>query len=115
LKLALLALALLAIGYMVACSRESEPGEEEDEGVTASGCGVERWSVKTGTDPDVAKVSLNAIDTTVAALAGLAAPKTLPPSNRIAPTEDQAFRMTDVTLTGFKPMRSACCHVPLGT
>jgi hypothetical protein len=113
LKLALLALALLAVAYMVACSRESEPGEEEDEDVTANGCGVERWSVKTGTDPDVAKVSLNAIDTTIAALVGLAAPTTLPPKNRIAPTEDQAFRMTDVTLTGFKLESDSDIHLIL--
>src|SRR6266705_477912 len=51
-------------------------------------CGVERWSVKTGTDPDAGLVNLNSPSaTTITNLAAIAAPATLPDNNRVQPTE----------------------------
>jgi hypothetical protein len=45
-------------------------------------CGKERWSVKTGTDPDAASVNLaSPQNTTIAQLAGLPAPNPIPPSS----------------------------------
>lgn len=51
-------------------------------------CGVERWAVKTGTDADAGLVNLNSTTpTTIANLASLARPASLPDNSRIAPTE----------------------------
>ena len=47
-------------------------------------CGVERWSVKTGTDTDAGAVNLtSASPTTIADLIGLSTPAQLPPTSRI--------------------------------
>ncbi len=65
-------------------------------------CGVERWSVKTGTDADVALVNLNSqTTTTIAALRALAQPSSLPANNRIQPTETTVY-VVDATLTQYK-------------
>jgi hypothetical protein len=54
----------------------------------SANCGVERWSVKTGTDLDAASVNLSsATNTTIAALRSLAAPGSIPANNRVAPAE----------------------------
>src|SRR5882762_4148281 len=51
-------------------------------------CTGERWSVKTGTDPDATLVNLNSTtSTTIAALSSIAAPATLPDNARVQPTE----------------------------
>ncbi len=50
-------------------------------------CGVERWSVKTGTDADVSQVNVStSTATTIQSLRGLTAPGTLPANNRVLPT-----------------------------
>jgi len=65
-------------------------------------CGVERWSVKTGTDPDVGQVNMSSSTaTTIAALRGLTAPSTLPANNRVAPTETTIYTIS-ATLTQYK-------------
>src|SRR6202171_198866 len=52
------------------------------------GCGVERWSVKTGTDADVGLVNLNsASPATIASLHTLPSPHPTPANNRVAPCE----------------------------
>jgi hypothetical protein len=67
-----------------------------------SQCGVERWSVKTGTDADVGLVNLNSqTTTTISALRALAQPSSLPANNRIQPTESTVF-VVDATLTEYK-------------
>ena len=49
-------------------------------------CGVERWSVKTGTDPDAYKVDLSTyISTTIYNMWSSTKPSSLPANNRIAP------------------------------
>lgn len=63
-------------------------------------CGVERWAIKTLTDPQAAKVSFRAHPVTIAALRRLPAPKLLG-SSRIAPTELQAFTVS-ATLVAWK-------------
>jgi hypothetical protein len=65
-------------------------------------CGKERWSVKTGTDPDAGNVNLSSPQNkTVAELTGLAAPNPIPPNNRFGPTENTVF-VVNATLTDFK-------------
>jgi len=65
-------------------------------------CGVERWSVKTGTDADANLVNLsNTTTTTIANLAALPAPSPIPLNNRVQPTETTVFSIT-ATLTVYK-------------
>ena len=65
-------------------------------------CGVERWSVKTGTDSGASQVDMgNAQPTTIADLIALPAPSPLPTDTRFAPTEDTVF-VVNATLTDFK-------------
>src|SRR5438874_140068 len=66
-----------------------ESGDREDVAAaphaSTGSCGVERWSVKTGTDADVAKVNLGSTTaTTIASLDARTAPGTLPSNNRVA-------------------------------
>jgi hypothetical protein len=54
-------------------------------------CGVERWSVKTGTDPDANKVDLvNLKNSSIAEMTAIPKPDptAIPPKNRMAPTRD---------------------------
>jgi hypothetical protein len=55
----------------------------------ATGCGVERWSVKTVTDPGASRINLTAQDSTVLRLGGIAPPRD--PTDRLAPTETRCF------------------------
>jgi len=62
---------------------------------TLAQCGVERWSVKTGTDPDAGLVSLSSVNpATIASLTGISTPSLLPDNNRIQPTETTVFVIT---------------------
>jgi hypothetical protein len=65
-------------------------------------CGVERWSVKTGTDPDAGLVNLNSVtSTTIANMRAFTAPNPIPANNRVAPAETTQWTI-DATLTLFK-------------
>jgi hypothetical protein len=76
-------------------------------------CGVERWSVKTGTDADVSLITLQSVaPTTIAALSSLPAPSNLPASTRIQPTETTVFQLHD-TLTQYKLESDSDYHLIL--
>ena len=65
-------------------------------------CGVERESVKTGTDPDAPTVNLNAItSTTIANMRAFTTPNPIPPNNRVSPAETTVW-VINATLTLFK-------------
>ncbi|HLJ85729.1 MAG TPA: hypothetical protein VKZ53_02845, partial [Candidatus Angelobacter sp.] len=65
-------------------------------------CGVERESVKTGTDPDASKVNLNSsTNTTITAMRAFAAPSPIPANNRVSPAETTVW-VINATLTVFK-------------
>ena len=117
--LAVLAAGILATTAVSAAIREGHPDAEEHEEVTGNSfaatgsCGVERWSVKTGTDADRAKITLQSTtQTTIAALAGLAAPGTPPANNRVAPTEDTVYQL-HATLTEYKLEADSDYHLVL--
>jgi hypothetical protein len=80
----------------------ASPTPTQTPGPTAppsSACGVERWSVKTGTDPDAGSINLGSTTyTTVSALDALPKPSSLPADNRIAPTETTVYSI-DALLT----------------
>jgi hypothetical protein len=74
-------------------------------------CGVERWSVKTGTDADVTVVNTSvATNTTIANMRALTAPGTLPANNRVQPTETTVF-VINATLTQYKLETDSDYHV----
>jgi hypothetical protein len=74
-------------------------------------CGVERWSVKTGTDPDAGKVNLNAsTSTTISAMRALTAPNPIPANNRVSPTETTVW-VINATLTQFKLENDSDYHL----
>jgi hypothetical protein len=65
-------------------------------------CGVERWSVKTGTDADATLVNVGATTpTTIATMRSYSPPASLPANNRIQPQETTVYSI-DATLTEYK-------------
>jgi hypothetical protein len=103
-----------------AAVRENPSGDEEEReatvphpGATAASCGVERWSVKTGTDADSGKITLGSTTaTSISFLTGLAAPGTLPANNRISPTETTVYQL-QVTLVEYKLETDSDYHLVL--
>src|SRR5437667_1570925 len=77
----------------------------------AFACGVERWSVKTGTDPDAHLVNLNAPqNTTIAAMRALTVPNPIPANNRVSPTETTVW-VINATITEYKLETDQDYHV----
>ncbi len=84
-----------------------------DQEVLNGYCGVERWSVKTGTDADAGLINLQSTtQTTIASLISLPAPTTLPANNRIQPTETTVFQL-QATLTEYKLESDSDYHLIL--
>ncbi len=76
-------------------------------------CGGERFSVKTGSDADVARVNLNSsVATTLAELNSLATPATLPDNNRIQPTETTVW-VINATLRAYQKQFDLDYHLQL--
>jgi len=74
-------------------------------------CTGERWSVKTGTDPDATLVNLNSTtSTTIAALSSIAAPATLPDNARVQTTETTTW-MVNATLVKYARSFDADYHM----
>ena len=64
-------------------------------------CGVERWSVKTGTDSDAASVSFVAQANTIATMRSWTPPSPIPSNNRVAPFETTVWTL-NVNLLEYK-------------
>ena len=75
-----------------------------------SPCGVERWSVKTLSDPDAGRVDFAPHLTTVSWLVSQPAPPFLPAGARIAPIETEMF-VVRARLVGFKEETDRDFHV----
>jgi len=74
-------------------------------------CGVERWTVKTGTDPDAPGVSLSSyISTTIYNMRSSTRPSSLPSNSRVAPREMNQYRVTG-TLTKYKRETDSDYHL----
>jgi hypothetical protein len=64
-------------------------------------CGVERWSIKTGTDAQAPSINLGTwISTTIYNMQQSAKPASLPASSRLSPRETNQYRLTG-TLTKY--------------
>lgn len=72
-------------------------------------CGVERWAVKTGTDPEAPSLSLVPTVNTIAALAAL--PANGGGAGRESPTETTLYELRDVTLTELKSESDSDYHL----
>lgn len=81
-------LALLAVGLTLASLAASAHG-----GRGAATCGVERWAVKTLTDPAAAQVRLTPRPTTVDALRALRVPRVSAATPRIPGIETTTYRV----------------------
>jgi len=91
---------------------QSDQNEVDQEALNGS-CGVERWSVKTGTDADAGLINLQSrTQTTIASLIALPSPATLPANNRIQPTETTIFQV-QATLTEYKLESDSDYHLIL--
>jgi hypothetical protein len=105
-------LLLTSCGLLNGTATQQNPGADWVE-QAAGGCGVERWSVKTGTDSQASSVNLTPQATTIGALGAIAPPNPIPPSSRVAPTELQAVQLTNITLTEFKLESDSDTHLVL--
>jgi hypothetical protein len=91
---------------------QSDQNEVDQEALNGS-CGLERWSVKTGTDADAGLINLQSTtQTTIASLSSLPTPITLPSNNRIQPTETTVFQL-GATLTEYKLEPDSDYHLVL--
>jgi hypothetical protein len=64
-------------------------------------CGVERWSVKTGTDPQASSVNLGSyISSTIYNFHQSTRPASLPSNGRVSPRETTQYRLSG-TLTKY--------------
>ena len=78
---------------------------------SSGSCGVERWSVKVGTDPDASLVSLTSTTSqTISYLRGITAPATPPLNARVQPTEITDF-VIDATLVEYKLENDSDYHL----
>src|SRR5258708_3810461 len=76
-------------------------------------CGVERWSVKTGTDRDVGSMNLTSSPAnTILTMRGWPAPSPIPPNNRVSPYETTQW-VLNATLTQFKLESDSDYHLIL--
>ncbi len=101
-----------AIIYTQQPQLQGDRNSADQEALNGS-CGVERWSVKTGTDADAGLINLQSrTQTTIASLTSLPAPTTLPANNRIQPTETTVFQV-HATLTEYKLESDSDYHLIL--
>jgi hypothetical protein len=76
-------------------------------------CGVERWSVKTGTDADVGLINLSSSTAqTITTMRGWPAPSPIPANNRVSPYETTQWTL-NATLTQYKAESDSDYHLVL--
>jgi hypothetical protein len=76
-------------------------------------CGVERWSIKTGTDSGARSIDTSrSTSVSIATMRGWAAPQPAPPSSRVAPAETTQW-IVQATLTKYKMEGDEDIHLVL--
>jgi hypothetical protein len=79
----------------------------------AQSCGVERWSVKTGTDADKGRVNVaSTTANTIATMRGWPAPNPIPANNRVSPYETTVW-VLNATLVQYKSEDDSDYHLVL--
>jgi hypothetical protein len=95
---------------MISCGVSPSPSPTPTPSPTPP-CGVERWSVKTGTDADVGMADLSSTQpTTIATMRSWAAPGTIPLNNRVAPYETTVWTI-NATLVEYKLESDSDYHI----
>jgi len=84
------------------------------QGVQSCGrrCGVERWEIKTLSDPDADRVDFTPVPTTVEALGALSRPARTPQLSRVSPVEFTTYQI-DAYLGGFRRESDGDVHLIL--
>ena len=95
----------------ITCGASPSPSPSPSPTPTPN-CGVERWSVKTGTDPDSASVSFVSQPATIATMRSWAPPSPIPSNNRVAPFETTVWTI-NATLLEYKFEDDSDYHIVL--
>jgi hypothetical protein len=90
----------------------AEDSDGEHDVLLASGCGTERWPVKTGTDANRNQVNTTPIATTITYLGSRPKPSSYPNNNRIAPYELHTYQVT-AYVTQYKLEADSDIHLVL--
>ncbi len=115
-SMVLLALVMAVIGtiQVTRVTAGSRAEEHENEAVVyrnGQACGVERWSVKTGTDAGARSINLGYhFPTAIRRLSALTAPSSLPSSSRVRPVETTVYTLTG-TLLRYKEEQDSDYHL----
>ncbi len=111
--LGLAAFAMVGAPRMYAGHMPREADQSEREPVTGNACGVERWSVKTGTDAGAPSINQRYhFPTTVSRLDALTPPGALPARSRVRPVESTVYTL-DATLLRYKQEADSDFHLVL--
>ncbi len=94
---------------------DRDRGDDDPEtDSTQRHCGVERWSIKVGSDSEARDVDLHhARETTIEALRKLKEPDDADTDARILPTEESVFILRNVKLTQYKRESDSDYHLVL--
>jgi len=105
--------AVVGARQMYAGHMPRKADQSEREPVTGNACGVERWSVKTGTDAGARSVNQRYhFPTTVSRLDALTPPGALPSRSRVRPVESTVYTL-DATLLRYKQEADSDFHLVL--
>jgi len=109
-----LVMATLVAFHVTAVTAGSRAEEHENEAVlyrNGQACGVERWSVKTGTDAGARSINLGYhFPTAISRLSALTALSSLPSSSRVRPVETTVYTLTG-TLLRYKEESDSDYHL----
>jgi len=109
----LVTLSVLEVHRINAAHMPREADQSEREPVTGNGCGVERWSVKTGTDGSARSINQRYhFPTTISRLDALTPPGALPSYSRVRPVESTVYTL-DATLLRYKQEADSDFHLVL--
>jgi len=104
---------LMGVRQIDARHMPREADQSEHEPVTGNACGVERWSVKTGTDGGARSINQSYhFPTTVSRLDALTPPAALPSRSRVRPVESTVYTL-DATLLRYKQEADSDFHLVL--
>ena len=108
----------VACTILAGCSSQPPPQDTfEERNVSTGSCGVERWSIKTGTDSAASQVNMTPQSTTIASLAAIPVPSGFgansPRETYSGSPELQVFRLTNVTFTQYKLENDSDYHMVL--
>src|SRR5437764_434820 len=104
----MVALGVPAVHTLTAHTRPAHAAGHADR---VGACGVERWRVKTGMDPDARLVKQNVVvPTTIVHLRSLRPPATLPRTNRVRPVETTVWSV-DAVMLRYKVEEDSDVHV----